>query len=515
MRRFSVLTVAGMVVVGATVTAAGFSETSQVSALLAPGLEFSVDAEVAADSYLIGNVTAISKSAGGGWAAVFGGTFQGSSTVNTYGNGDVLPNAFIADPGADGEIGVKVGGSSQREIVVDSVAELAKNPFTTIFASPKRIKDTRKSGVTVVAGGTTRVDVGKQYAGRFAIINLTVDGNTSPGWQATYPCADGYKGTSSINVKGTGGAQAILNVVKVDANGEICVRSLKSAAGTIIDFLGTVKSDADPFTRRVDTRTGSGRLQPGVERSFVVGDPNSVFVGTVVSTNPSAKGWVAAYTDAGGYKGTSTLNSNGVNSIANLVIMKTDNNGAIQLLSKGSANGRAGLATDIVIDGTMMPELQPYLNAKSKRLADSRDGLPGGSQNDGQFSFLSQSGPNPLSLANFKGSCDAYNGGSGGTGANYYVAIDGLQPDTNPTAASNGEIVHIRYTSYDDFGKPYEVSHQAVANEDGKVYTTGNRDSDTTFTSIAIQDLEVIRSVGKPITQQTRMVLTALITCKF
>ena len=337
-----------------------------------PGTELSIDAQVPADTYLIGNATAINTPPAGGFVSVFGGSFNGTSTVNTTGS-DVLPNAFVVDPGSDGNIGVRIGGSSARHVVIDSVAELAKNPNTTIFSSPRRIKDTRSDGTAVTAGGTITVEVGAQYAGQFALINLTVDRNDGSGFQATFPCTEGYQGTSSINVKGDGGAQAILNLVKVDANGNICIRSQKAAVGTIVDFVGVIDSDADAFERIVDTRERGGALQPGREVAVRVGPPNSVFIGTIVSTNPSNRGWVAVYTNAGGYNGTSTVNSDGTNSVANLVIMKTDANGDIHLQSKPNPSG---LRTDVVIDGTVVPELNPHLEADAKRLRDTRDDVP-------------------------------------------------------------------------------------------------------------------------------------------
>ncbi len=337
-----------------------------------PVSEFAVDAEVPSDAYLVGNVTAINLSPAGGFVSVFGDDFSGTSTVNTSGS-DVLPNAFVADPGADGELGVRVGGTSARHVIVDSVAELRKNPNTTIFASPQRVKDTRRDGSAVTPGGTITVDIGTRYAGQSALINLTVDRNDGSGFQATFPCTEGYQGTSSINLKGDGGAQAILNLVRVDENGQICIRSQRAAVGTIVDFLGVIDSDADSFERIIDTRRDGGTLQPGREVAVRVGPPNSVFIGTIVSTNPSSRGWVAAYTNAGGYNGTSTVNSDGVNSVANLVIMQTDEDGNIHLQSKPNPSG---LRTDVVIDGTIVSELNPYLRADAKRLRDTRNETP-------------------------------------------------------------------------------------------------------------------------------------------
>ncbi|MEM9517506.1 MAG: hypothetical protein AAGA42_21845 [Actinomycetota bacterium] len=364
-RALSALVVGAIAVAGVGTTGADAPPKQPVS-------DLTVDAEVASDAYLVGNVTAINLSPAGGFVSVFGGDFTGTSTVNTTGS-DVLPNAFVADPGADGEIGVRIGGTSQRHVIVDSVAELRKNPNTTIFASPQRVKDTRRDGSTVTAGGTITVDIGTRYAGQFALINLTVDRNDGAGFQATFPCTEGYQGTSSINVKGGGGAQAILNLVRVDENGQICIRSQRAAVGTIVDFLGVIDSDAESFERIIDTRRDGGTLQPGREVAVRVGPPNSVFIGTVVSTNPSNRGWVAAYTNAGGYNGTSTVNSDGVNSVANLVILQTDASGNIHLQSKPNPSG---LRTDVVIDGTIVSELNPYLRADAKRLRDTRDDTP-------------------------------------------------------------------------------------------------------------------------------------------
>ncbi len=160
-----------------------------------------------------------------------------------------------------------------------------------------------------------------------------------------------------------------MNVVKLDANGEFCIKSSASADGTIVDVLGYLTSSAQPFRRIVDTRT-TGAAVGSAEMELVVGAPNSVFVGTVVSTGPSRDGWLAAFTDRGGYNGTSTVNSDGLNSLANLVIMKTDANGAIHFRAMD------GMTTHVVVDGTTVPELAPFLTADGRRIEDTRDDGP-------------------------------------------------------------------------------------------------------------------------------------------
>ncbi|MEO1058860.1 MAG: hypothetical protein AAFY28_18290, partial [Actinomycetota bacterium] len=167
------------------------------------GVDIVIDSGLDDDSFLIGNATAINVPPGAGYVSVYGGDFGGTSTVNTSGVA-TMPNLFIVDPASDGSITARVGGGSERHVIVDSVARLKKNPATVIYPSPRRVLDSRVAGLAVVPDGELTVDLGERYAGRLAIINLTVDRTAAPGWQATYPCADGYQGTSSINLRGGG-----------------------------------------------------------------------------------------------------------------------------------------------------------------------------------------------------------------------------------------------------------------------------------------------------------------------
>ncbi|MEO1059430.1 MAG: hypothetical protein AAFY28_21190, partial [Actinomycetota bacterium] len=163
-----------------------------------------------------------------------------------------------------------------------------------------------------------------------------------------------------------GGAQAILNVVKVDVDGTICIRSQRAAVGTIVDLIGFIDSDAEPFTRTIDTRLLPWRLDGGVERCIEVGPPNSAFAGTVVVTNPAQPGWIGVYTESERYPGTSTLNSDGINSASNFVLMPTNDAGEICLRSK------RGLSAEVIIDGTIVPELAGLIEPRAFRLFDSR-----------------------------------------------------------------------------------------------------------------------------------------------
>ncbi len=337
--------------------------------------EYRVESQLPDGSFLIGNATSIGSK---GFVSIYGDEFGGTSTVNSTFDNTIMPNAFIVDPSHDGTFGVTYGSDSFRYLVLDSVAHLAENPYTTILKSPERIADTRAGGrLTVAPGGTTVVRVDPQRAGQMAIINLTVDGNQGRGWLATYPCAEGYQGTAALNALGSGGAQAIMNVVKIDANGDICVRSQRAATGVIVDLLGFFDTNAEPTERRVDTRIGlgGGRLAGGQEHRIVVGEPNTVFMGTIAVTNTQQAGWIAVYTDAGGYNGTSTLNRQNGLTRANLIIVRTDATGAIHVMTSGGFP--PGLDdVDIVIDGTIVDELAPFLTMASERILDTRFEAP-------------------------------------------------------------------------------------------------------------------------------------------
>jgi alpha-tubulin suppressor-like RCC1 family protein len=165
---------------------------------------------------------------------------------------------------------------------------------------------------------------------------LTITQPIGGGYAATYPCADGWTGTSNINFVAN---QTIAGafVGRADANGDLCFLT-SSATHMIVDRVasGPITGSHIPI-RDADTRRNAP-VQPGVDLRIVTGQPNKTIVGTVTVDGPRAGGFITLYPCASGRPNSSNLNFAAAQTIANTFFVTSDADGAICAYSSATTN---------------------------------------------------------------------------------------------------------------------------------------------------------------------------------
>jgi alpha-tubulin suppressor-like RCC1 family protein len=169
---------------------------------------------------------------------------------------------------------------------------------------------------------------------------LTITQPSGAGYAATYPCVDGWTGTSNINFLVN---QTIAGafVGRADANGDLCFLT-SSATHIIIDRVATgpIAGSHIP-TRDADTRN-SAPVQPGTDLRILTGQPNKTIVGTITVDRPRAAGFLTVYPCASGRPNSSNLNFGAAQTIANTFFVTSDNSSAICVYSSA--------ITDVIVD---------------------------------------------------------------------------------------------------------------------------------------------------------------------
>ena len=122
--------------------------------------------------------------------------------------------------------------------------------------------DTRLSSQPVAAAGSTvRMNVPAARGGKTVIGQLTADRISGSGYATAYPCAAGVPGGSGGATRSDVNYDSRVSpvssnrlIVQADANGDICIFTLRAAA-IVIDINGVSDTGIDSFpNRRIDTR---------------------------------------------------------------------------------------------------------------------------------------------------------------------------------------------------------------------------------------------------------------------
>ena len=205
---------------------------------------------------------------------------------------------------------------------------------------PQRLADTRATGGPVAAGSVSVVAV--PGGGGGALLNVTADGATAPGYLTAYPCDAGLPPTSTVNFP-TDGPIAGEAAIPVAADGTVCVFA-SAPVGVIVDLIGTYADDpaglrfqAAVPVRVLDTRDGTGGwlgpLGPGQTVDVDPGlPPGAVAVGTLTAAGVSRSGYVTAWA-AGEPPLASNLNHQRADVIPNLTAVAVAPDGRFRLFS--------------------------------------------------------------------------------------------------------------------------------------------------------------------------------------
>jgi hypothetical protein len=353
------------------------------------------------------NVTATEAAAAGNLAVYpCAEGYQGTSNLNfqaaTATSRSSAAVLVAAEPDAAGKVCFRANQSVH--LVVDTFGYLpAGGGYDGV--GPFRLFDTRgNAGAVSVPVGrlTPNVELGVKVTGvggvpasgvEAVLINLVATAGAAPGFLAGYSCAGGYDDTSNVNFRA---AQSRANaaVVPVGADGRICFVA-NQPVHVIVDVIGTF-AEGSGFTaagptRMLDTRTGDGGVPVGKIKSpnVLEFDPFAAGLGlpstgvtalslNVVGTRATAPGFLAVYPCEDGSGGSSTLNYEITQSVANAIFVPVDSNGKICFASNQ--------LVDVVADLTgwfTEPTTEPPVGEPVEVLYRVNAGGPAVASNDG------------------------------------------------------------------------------------------------------------------------------------
>jgi hypothetical protein len=266
-----------------------------------------------------------------------------------------VPNLVVMGVGGDGCVEV-FNSAGSAHCVVDVFGYFSTTTgdrFTAV--APSRLFDTR-DGLGVRPGKLphqTPIDV--QVAGNAGVpptgatavvLNLTVTEPDSPGWMRATPTGQTAADTSNVNFD-AGDVTPNLVVCKIGDGGRITIDGHGTGAHVVGDVFGYFSGTGCqlrtlPPQRLLDTREGIGaELRPvGAESvGLVVGGQAQVpadaaaVVLNVTATNVSGPSYVTVWPDGEQQPKTSNLNVVAGQTVANLVICRLGDGGALRLAS--------------------------------------------------------------------------------------------------------------------------------------------------------------------------------------
>ncbi len=189
------------------------------------------------------NLTTAFAATSGGYLEAYpeGATAPTVSNVNWSAKGALLSGLAVVPVGADGNVSIKVNGSTNviADVFGYFTADTSGATFTGV--SPARLLDTRSTGGAVPAGHTLTLQVtgvhGIPSGIKSVVLNLTVTGNTSAGFLEAW--ADGTtRPAAASNVNWLAG-QTIPNqvILPVGADGKVDLY-VNSTTQVIADAFG-------------------------------------------------------------------------------------------------------------------------------------------------------------------------------------------------------------------------------------------------------------------------------------
>jgi len=301
------------------------------------------------------NVTAVDVSQPNFVTVYPGGTARPFTSNLNAGPGRPVPNLVVMGVGSDGSIEV-FNSSGTAHCLVDVFGYFSAatgDRFTPL--SPARLFDTR-DGTGIRVGkvpDNTPIDV--QVTGRAGVpefgasavvMNLTVTEPESGGWMRCTPTGQAAATTSNVNF---GARDVVPNLVicKIGDGGWITIDGRGTGAHVVGDVFGYFGADGRrlrtlPPARLLDTREGVGASRHAVGAEsirLVVGGQAQVPAGAdavvlnVTATNVSGPSFVTVWPDGESQPGTSNLNVTTGRTIANLVICRLGEGGALRLAS--------------------------------------------------------------------------------------------------------------------------------------------------------------------------------------
>lgn len=303
---------------------------------------------------VVANVTAVNASNPMFFTVYPGATARPETSNLNGGPGRPVPNLVVMGIGDDGCIDV-YNSHGETHCLVDVFGYFVAgggDRFTAV--TPSRLFDTR-TGVGTRAGALGHMEAmdvqvsgnaGVPSSGASAVVlNVTVTQPSAPGFLSVSPTGGSVPDTSNINFFG-GDTVPNLVICKLGHAGRVTVNGAGAGKHAIADVFGYFGSNGDqlratPPRRVLDTRSGLGSEQrpigPSRQLRLVLGGSGAVpanataVVLNVAAMNATAPSFVSVWPFGEDRPGTSNLNVVPGQIIANLVICRIGDDGALAL----------------------------------------------------------------------------------------------------------------------------------------------------------------------------------------
>ncbi|NNE12007.1 MAG: hypothetical protein HKN41_07140 [Ilumatobacter sp.] len=305
-------------------------------------------------SAVVANVTVVEASTQMYFTVYPGSTARPVTSNLNAGPGRPVPNLVVMAIGDDGCIDV-FNSHGESHCLVDVFGYFVEgNGDRFVPVNPSRLFDTR-NGTGVRRGKLDdRQALEVQVAGRSGVpgsgasavvMNVTVTEPEGPGYLSVAPAGGSAPDTSNINFF-PGDTVPNLVICKLGTGGKVTIDGVGRNKHALADVFGYFTSNGDrlratPPRRILDTREGLGadrrQVGPGHEVQLAVGGSGAVpsdatavvlnVTATLVSRHSYVSVWPAGEADPG----TSNLNLAPGQTIANLVICRLGDGGALTL----------------------------------------------------------------------------------------------------------------------------------------------------------------------------------------
>jgi len=229
----------------------------------------------ASASAVVLNVTAVSPSAGGFLTVYPSGVARPLASSLNFLASRIVPNAVVAELGANGAIEVYNGSPGCTDVVVDVVGYFtAGTPGAGALdgVTPLRVRDTREVGGCLASGETRTVQVagfGTIPGSALAVaLNVTAVDPTGPGFLTVFPAGVSRPLASSLNFSS---GQVVANSVQARVGSAGAVSVFNGSSGcthVVIDVVGHFSAGTPtPTLSSMSTASGSTNGDTQVELS--------------------------------------------------------------------------------------------------------------------------------------------------------------------------------------------------------------------------------------------------------
>jgi hypothetical protein len=312
------------------------------------------------------NVTVAGPTGGGYISAYPDGTARPQSSNLNFTPGESVPNLVTVKIGADGKVALFNGSGGTSHLVADVegyyIASAAGNGYVPV--SPARLLDTRKgigtggSTSPVPVGGTLNLKIDGSgpvaASGVTAVaLNVTVTKPTGGGYITVYPSGAALPKASNVNFSAN---ETVANMVIVPVGKDGTINLTNGSNGTTALV-------ADVFGYYVSTGTGGHAFIPVNPTRIIAAAPippgvdlhtqpqgeaylHTALVLNVTVTQPTAGGYITAYTAGTPLPTVSNLNFSAGETVPNLVITPDAELGQETLLHNGSG-GTVNMIVDL------------------------------------------------------------------------------------------------------------------------------------------------------------------------